>query len=343
MTTAVRTTAAVIGATGYAGATTVALLQRHPHVDVIRVTSRSNAGRRMADVYPGIDCNLELVAETDPGDAEVVFVALPHGMAGALAGSWLSQGRTVVDLGADFRLEDPGVYERWYGKRHPAPELLKNAVLGLPEMDRGGTLPGATLIACPGCYSTAAVVAATPALAGGGVVKPDVIVDAASGVSGAGRSVALDLHFGEANEDFKAYGVTGHRHVAEMEQVFATANNGDPVRVTFVPHLVPMTRGILATCYMDLAPGSDFAGLRAAYDSYADCPFIKMTDQPPRTKEVVGTNECHIHVTQQGDRVVVLAAIDNLVKGAAGQAVQSLNMVMGWPETDGLELPVRWP
>jgi N-acetyl-gamma-glutamyl-phosphate reductase len=333
--------AAVIGATGYAGATAVQLLLRHPEVEVTRVTSRSNPGRRLSQVCPGIDSDLELHGEPDPGDAEVVVVALPHGLAASMVGAWRADGRTVVDLGADFRLRDPAEYARWYGAEHPAPELIREATLGLPEVHAENGLTGAGLIACPGCYSTAAILALYPAVRSG-LARPDFIVDAASGVSGAGRSLSLGLHYAEAAEDYKPYGVAGHRHLPEMVQ--ALTGEGPAPRLTFVPHLAPMTRGILATCYFDLAEGAAIEGLRDAYAAaYRDRPFVRLVDTPPRTKEVAGTNRCHVHVAQQGERVVVLAAIDNLLKGAAGQAVQSLNIARGWPEIAGLELPVRWP
>jgi N-acetyl-gamma-glutamyl-phosphate reductase len=332
---------AVIGATGYAGATAVALLSHHPHVRISRVTSRSYAGRAFNEVYPGLDCDLVLEGTADPGDAEVVIAALPHGMAGGMVAAWLEQGRTVIDLGADFRLNDAAAYERWYGSAHPAPDLLRDAVFGLPEIDHAGRLRGARLVACPGCYSTAAILAVTPALKKA-LVHPDVIVDAASGVSGAGRSLGLGYHFAEANEDYKAYSVRGHRHMAEMEQAWRDATGGE-VRVTFVPHLAPMTRGILATCYLELEDGRSVDDLRGAYEVYSESAFVDIVDTPPGTKEVSGTNRCLIHITTQGDRVIVLAAIDNLVKGAAGQGVQALNLVEGWPETAGLELPARWP
>ncbi|MFY9614297.1 MAG: N-acetyl-gamma-glutamyl-phosphate reductase, partial [Candidatus Dormiibacterota bacterium] len=222
MTNASRTSAAVIGATGYAGATAVQLLLRHPQVEVTRLTSRSNAGQKMGAVYPGIESDLALHAEPDPGDAEVVVVALPHGIAASLVPGWLREGRTILDLGADFRLKDPDEYARWYGADHPSPELLEQAVLGLPEVIDRGALEAARLVACPGCYSTAAILALVPAVRGG-LGKPDFIVDAASGVSGAGRSLGLNLHFAEAAENFKAYSVEGHRHLAEMTQVCRSA------------------------------------------------------------------------------------------------------------------------
>ena len=331
---------AVIGATGYAGATAISLLAAHPMARVVRATSRSYAGQKLAGVYPGLDLDLVLEGEMDPGDAEVVVAALPHGMTGALAGRWLAEGRTVVDLGADFRLKDAAAYATWYGAEHPDPALLDQAVFALPEV-AAGSLRGAHLLACPGCYSTAAILALHPS-AMSGLVRPDFIVDAASGISGAGRSLALPNHFAEAAEDFRAYGVAGHRHQAEMFQ--ALARDGQSPRLTFVPHLVPMVRGILATCYLDLADGVDFSALESAYhDAYAGSPFVSVTAAPPRTKEVAGTNHCHVHLARQGDRVIAFAALDNLVKGAAGQGVQALNLAMGWPEDAGLQQAPRWP
>jgi N-acetyl-gamma-glutamyl-phosphate reductase len=334
------TSVAIIGATGYAGATAASLLEGHPHAHLTRVTSRSYAGRRLSDAWPAATLDLQLHGEADPGDAEVVVVALPHGMAGGLAGKWLDEGRTVVDLGADFRLRDPEEYKRWYGADHPASALLAQAVSGLPELSRPD-LNGAKLIACPGCYSTAAILALLPA-ARSALARADFVVDAASGVSGAGRSLALGYHFAEAAEDYRAYGIEGHRHQPEIVQAFRSGSSAPTV--TFVPHLVPMVRGILATCYFDLVEGATLNQLKAAYvDAYKDEPFVHIVEAPPHTKQVAGTNNCLVHVTQQNDKAIVIAAIDNLVKGAAGQGVQALNVAMGWPETAGLQQPVRWP
>ncbi|MHB8508228.1 MAG: N-acetyl-gamma-glutamyl-phosphate reductase [Candidatus Dormibacteria bacterium] len=331
------TSIAIIGANGYAGATAAGLILGHPEARLVRATSRSEAGRRLGDVVPGLETDLEYFPDPDPGDAEVVIVALPHGMSASMAGPWLAEGRRVIDLGADFRLADAAAYATWYGQPHPDPDSLAMAVPGLPELTRA-RLSGASLVACPGCYATAAILALHPAAASG-LARPDFIVDAASGVSGAGRSPSLGTQFSEVNEDFKAYSLTGHRHLPEIEQAL-----GAGVRVTFVPHLVPMTRGILATCYFDLREGASVSELREAYHAaYSGCPFVEVVDQPPRTKAVAGSNRCLIHVTTQGQRVVVLAALDNLLKGAAGQGVQSLNLVMGWPETAGLEGTMRWP
>jgi len=338
-------TVAVIGANGYAGATAVQLLVRHPQLELVRATSRSFAGEKLGAAVPGVDSDLELIADPDPGDAEIVVVALPHGMTAGLAGGWREAGRTVIDLGADFRLKDPAAYQRWYGAEHRDLASLAEAVFGLPEIAEGD-LEGAHLVACPGCYSTAAILALYPAVTSG-LARPDFIVDAASGVSGAGRSLGLDYHFAEASEDFKAYGVGGHRHQPEMEQ--ALALGGTAPRLTFVPHLVPMVRGILATCYFDLTEGATLGELKDAYEeSYDGSPFVRIVDAPPRTKQVAGTNLCLIHVAEQPlpghpSRAIVVAAIDNLMKGASGQAVQALNLVMGWPETTGLDIAVRWP
>jgi N-acetyl-gamma-glutamyl-phosphate reductase len=344
MTAASEVSVAVVGATGYVGATAVQLLQRHPFARLTRVTSRTYAGKRMSDVYPGLDLELELAADPDPGGADVVIAALPHGITSGLAPAWLDGGAMVVDIGADFRLSDPRAWQRWYGAPHAAPALLGTAALGLPEIDDGASLPGARLIAVPGCYATAAILGVSPALAGLTLVQPDVIVDAASGTSGSGRAVATGPGHGDADEDFKAYSVGGHRHAAEMEQAFSKANHGAAVRVTFVPHLVPMQRGILATCYLEPLGDVALRSIEEAYqDAYRSTPFVRLVDAPPHTKDVARTNQCHLHVTQQGGKVIVLAALDNLVKGAAGQAVQALNIAMGWPETAGLEQPVRWP
>jgi N-acetyl-gamma-glutamyl-phosphate reductase len=337
---------AVIGANGYAGATAVQLLLRHPKAELVRVTSRSFAGQKLGAAIPGIESDLELVGEPDPGEAEIVVVALPHGMTAGLAGKWHDEARTIIDLGADFRLQDPATYKKWYGVEHPDVALLGEAVFGLPEIAEGDLL-GQHLVACPGCYSTAAILALYPAVTSG-LCRADYIVDAASGISGAGRSLGLGYHFAEAAEDFKAYAVEGHRHLPEIEQ--ALGFGGRPPRISFVPHLVPMVRGILATCYFDLDVDVSIDALKEAYvDTYKDEAFVRIVDHLPRTKEVAGTNQCHIYVTEQPSahghwaRAIVVAAIDNLMKGAAGQAVQALNLVMGWPETAGLDLPVRWP
>jgi N-acetyl-gamma-glutamyl-phosphate reductase len=335
-----KTNVAVIGATGYAGSTAATLLLSHPEARLTVATSRSYAGQRLGDVVPGFDGDIVLGAEPDPGDAGVVIVALPHGMTAGLAKTWRREGRSVVDLGADFRLQDQATYKLWYGLDHPAPELLESAVLGLPEV-YGADLPGANLIACPGCYSTAAILALYPAFKLG-LAGDEVVVDAASGVSGAGRSLALGSHFAETAEDYRAYAVGGHRHKPEVTQVLVGA--GARPRLTFVPHLVPMVRGILATCYLDAAPGQSVDSIRDAYrDFYAGAAFVDVVGTPPSTKMVSGTNRALIHVTEQDGKLIILAAIDNLMKGAAGQGIQALNLAMGWPETCGLAFVPRWP
>jgi N-acetyl-gamma-glutamyl-phosphate reductase len=247
----------------------------------------------------------------------------------------------VIDMSADFRLHDPSLYPKWYRQEHPAPDLLRQAVLGLPEL-HAGEIPDAPIVAVPGCYSTAAILALAPVVAAG-LAERDIVVDAKSGVSGAGRSAGPGVHFGEVNESLHAYSIAGHRHVAEIDQELATlAPDGAPVHVTFVPHLVPMTRGILATCYFhSRAQPRD---LEAAYrDFYAGQPFTRIVSATPATKLVAHTNLCLVNVSSQGETVVVTAAIDNLVKGASGQGVECFNIAAGFERTAGLTWPLQWP
>jgi N-acetyl-gamma-glutamyl-phosphate reductase len=279
-----------------------------------------------------------------------VFLALPHGAAAALVPDLLAVGTTVIDLGPDFRLRDPADYPRWYGFEHPAPELLDRAVYGLPELHRAelqdlGSALGA-IVAAPGCYPTATLLALAP-LARAGLIA-EVVVDAKSGVSGAGREARPDLTFAEVNESVRAYGLAGHRHTAEMEQeltALATSAGAEPpVPLDFVPHLVPMTRGLLATCHVrpsrPVAQEELDAIYAAAYDAE---PFVRVVGEPPATKHVLASNEARVHVRFQPrtGRIIAMAAIDNLAKGAASQAVQAFNLVFGLPETTGLDaLPV---
>jgi len=319
----------------------VALLAGHPGVELVRLLARSHAGRRFGDVVPGSGVDLVLESGLDPGDVDVVLAALPHTVAAEHAGRWLSSGAVVVDMSADFRLRDPTAYERWYGMRHPAPELCEEAVYALPELD-AHRLHGANLIAAPGCYPTAGLLATVPALRAG-LVGADVVIDAKSGVSGAGRSPGLGTHYAEVNESVAAYAVDGHRHKAELLQEMNAAAGGD-VRVTFVPHLVPMTRGILATAYLRPRPGVVVDDLVAVYrDLCAAHPCLRYDDTPPPTKTVAGTNLAALNVKGQDGIAVVTCAVDNLVKGAAGQAVQALNLRFGLEETAGLPLRPAWP
>jgi len=268
-----------------------------------------------------------------------MFSCLPHSVGAARAGAWVDAGVRVVDMSADFRLKDAAQYPRWYRQEHPAPSLLSKAVFGLPELHER-ELPGAALVAVPGCYSTAAILALAPAVASG-LAGSDIVVDAKSGVSGAGRSTSLGVHFSEANESLGAYAIEGHRHLPEVTQeLSALARNG--VQVTFVPHLAPMTRGILATCYFDLK--GSLAQLQDAYrEFYAGQPFTRVVAQSPTTKLASHSNLCLVNVSAQNQKAVVTAALDNLVKGASGQGVECFNIAFGFDRKTALEGPIQWP
>ncbi len=333
--------AAVCGATGYLGAQCAEILDRHPAIELTRVLARSAAGTPFSAAVPGSRVSLEVEGGLDVGDADVVFAALPHTVAAAHAREWLSAGRVVVDMSADFRLRDPAAYTRWYGIEHPAADLCEEAVYSLVELRREA-VAAADLLAIPGCYPTAALLAAVPALREG-LVEPDVTVDAKSGVSGAGRSPALAYHFPEVNESVRAYGVDGHRHKSEMLQELGGAA-GRPVRLTFVPHLIPMSRGILATVYLRPLAGRSVVDITELMRGFcAANPFLRYQDQPPATKSVTGSNVAALNVTDQDGVAVVTVAEDNLVKGGAGQAVQAANVRFGLGETAGLLDASPWP
>jgi N-acetyl-gamma-glutamyl-phosphate reductase len=333
--------AAVCGATGYLGAQCVEILDRHPGMELVSLHGRSSAGRPFAAAVPGSRVTLEVDGGLDPGDAEVVFAALPHTVAASHAREWLSAGRVVVDMSADFRLLDPVAYRRWYGVEHPAPDLCGEAVYSLVEFCREA-IAGANLLAVPGCYPTATLVGTVPALREG-LVEPEVVVDAKSGVSGGGRSPSLAYHYSEVDESVRAYGVAGHRHKAEMLQELSAAA-GREVRLTFVPHLIPMTRGILATVYLHPVAGRSVADiLELMRGVCAVHPFLRYEDAPPATKSVTGSNVAAVNVTDQDGVAVVTVAVDNLVKGGAGQAVQAANVRFGLAETAGLLDASPWP
>jgi N-acetyl-gamma-glutamyl-phosphate reductase len=345
-----RIPAAVVNGTGYGGVELLRLLSTHPVFELVEVTARSEAGRTVADVFPSLPA-LDLTFTEQVERAAVVFAALPDEAAVALAADWLAAGRRVVDLSAGFRLRERGLYPRWYGYEHPAPALLEEAVYGLAEWARE-RLPAARLVACPGCYPTAALLALGPALRSG-LIELDVIVDAKSGISGAGRTLRLGSHYGEANEDVSAYGLGGHRHgpeiAQELERVAPGLGRQDGethVRLTFIPHLVPMTRGILATCYASLRAGVTADDVERAYQAaYRDEPFVRLAAHPPHTKWTLGSNLCFVHpvVEAASGRLIVVSALDNLVKGAAGQAVQCANVMYGLPETLGLSREGVYP
>ena len=327
----------VAGANGYAGMTAVHLLARHPGVELCGLTSRSLAGKPYSDVFPLLELKGQFATEL-PDGLDAVFSCLPHNVGAGAARTWLDDGARVIDMSADFRLRDAAQYPLWYRQEHPAPDLLAKVVFGLPELHET-EIKDAQLIAVPGCYSTAAILALAPAVSAG-LAGADVVVDAKSGVSGAGRSPGPGVHFGEVNESLGAYAIGGHRHLPEVLQELAGLGNAP--RVTFVPHLVPMTRGILATCYFDLQGG--LAELDSAYrEFYAGQPFTKVVDRTPATKLATHSNLCLVNVAAQGNKAVVTAAIDNLVKGASGQGVECFNIAFGFDRTEALAGPVQWP
>jgi N-acetyl-gamma-glutamyl-phosphate reductase len=310
---------AVLGASGFAGALAARLIDRHPFFRLDAVTSRSDAGRRLDDLYPHhrVDMVLDAYDADELGAIDAAIVAYPHGASAPVVAELHERGVKVIDLSADFRLRDVAVYQAHYVE-HPNPELIGEAVYGLPELYRE-EIAQASIVACPGCFPTAAILALKP------IAADHVVIDAKTGISGAGRKATETTHFVSADENVKAYGVGTHRHVPEMEQELG-------VPVTFVPHLVPVDQGELLTCYFE--SGDDVAAqLREAY---ADEPFIELVDRPPGMRDVRETNFCRIYAWQDGRRAIVFAAIDNLWKGTASQAVQCLNLMFGRPETEGL-------
>jgi N-acetyl-gamma-glutamyl-phosphate reductase len=339
---------AIVGATGYVGGELIRLLSRHPNVEIVGLVARERNDVPVGQIHPHLG-STGLAVDDEAPNADVVFFALPHGVAARSAPEWLDRGATIVDLGPDFRLRDPANYPRWYDLEHPAPGLLERAVYGLPELHRAELAAlqaqAPAIVGAPGCYPTATILALAP-LARAGFIG-DLVVDAKSGVSGAGRDAKPEFMYGEVNENVRAYGVGGHRHVAEIEQELAwLAGGANPAlgAVDFLPHLVPMTRGILASCHIRPTRPVVQAELDDLYAAtYAGEPFVQVVTDPPSTKHVLGSNFCRVfvHHDPRTGRILALAAIDNLVKGAAGQAVQAFNVVHGLSETAGLgQLPL---
>lgn len=331
----------VIGATGYTGAELLRLLVDHPNAVLHAVTSRVDAGVGVADRFPWLrgrtDLKYVLPDSELVRECDVVFFATPNGTAMTQVPDLVRVGIRVVDLSADFRLRDPLEWQQWYGLPHAAVDLLPEAVYGLPEVFRE-QIRGARLVANPGCYPTAVILGFMPLLAARLVDTVSLIADAKSGVSGAGRKAELGILFAEMGESFKAYGVPGHRHLPEIRQILAGLAGGQ-VGLTFVPHLVPMVRGVHATLYAELNAPADLQSIFEA--AYASEPFVDVLPpgSHPETRAVRGSNMCRIavHCPGQGSRAVVLSVIDNLVKGAAGQALQNMNLMFGLPETMGLD------
>jgi N-acetyl-gamma-glutamyl-phosphate reductase len=327
-------TVSVFGAAGYTGALAARLLYRHPSFELRALTARADAGRRLDDLYPYHRVPLEL-EELDldrHADVDAAVVAYPHGAAAELVAELHARGVRVVDLSADFRLRDPALYSEWY-REHPVPQLLTQAVYGLPELYRD-QIRDAAIVANPGCYPTAAILALAP-LARAGVIA-DVVIDAKSGVSGAGRAATDATHFVAVDENVNAYGVPRHRHTPEIEQELAAL--GAAVTITFTPHLLPLDQGELVSCYVALNNGA-LADARALYqEMYADEPFVELSDTPVGVRAVRETNICRIsvHRDERTGRAIVFGAIDNLWKGAASQAVQNLNLMFGLDEGEGI-------
>ena len=333
--------AGIVGGTGYTGVELLRLLAAHPDVEIAAITSRGEAGTPVARMFPSLRGRVDIAftdpAQTDLTACQCVFFATPNGVAMGQARPLVDAGVKVIDLSADFRLKDIATWERWYKMKHAAPDLVAQAVYGLPEINRE-MIRGARLIANPGCYATAVQLALLPLVETDFVDRGHLVADAKSGVSGAGRKAEVDILFAEAGDNFKAYALGGHRHHPEIVQGLKGASGRD-VGLTFVPHLVPMIRGILATVYARVTKEADFQQLFEK--RYAGEPFVDVLPPgtQPETRWVRGSNHCRIavHRPMGGDTLVVLAVEDNLVKGAAGQAVQNMNLAFGFPETRGLD------
>lgn len=335
----------IVGGTGYTGVELLRLLSQHPQVTLTAITSRAESGSAVADMFPSLRGRIDLCF-SDPaaaplGDCDLVFFATPNGIAMQQAGKLLEAGVRIIDLAADFRIKDVAEWEKWYGMSHAAPQLITEAVYGLPELNRAA-IRSARLVANPGCYPTAVQLGFLPLLEAGCIDPNHLIADAKSGVSGAGRKAETHILFSEASDNFRAYGVAGHRHLPEIRQGLAGMAGG-PVGLTFVPHLTPMIRGIHATLYATITREEDFLDLYRR--RFADEPFVDVmpAKSHPDTRSVRASNMCRIalHRPQNGDTLVVLSVIDNLVKGAAGQAVQNMNLMFGFEEWLGLsQVPV---
>ena len=354
-----KTRVAIIGASGYTGAELARLLADHPHAELtVATASGERAGQKLSDLFPSLRgvCDVicrEYSAAEIAAECDFAFIALGHGKALDIAPELVQAGVKVCDLGADFRLRDTAAYKQWYKLDHSASEFLAQSVYGLPELHRE-KIKGASLVANPGCYVTSSVLALAPFIAANAIQPNSIIIDAASGTSGAGRSsFSIDFHFAEVHDNFKAYGVAGHRHTPEIEQGLADAAGGasnpsQQVLVTFTPHLLPIARGILSTCYA--TPSGELSAEKAysiLQDYYANEPFVRVlpAGQFPQIKGVAGSNFCDIGVTVDArtGRLIVIASLDNLVKGASGQAIQNMNLMCGFEETDGLKSAALFP
>jgi N-acetyl-gamma-glutamyl-phosphate reductase len=343
--------AAIVGATGYGGAELIRLLQAHPFVRVTSVVSTSNAGVPLTDGFPHlntivVDMLDELDVELIAGKADLVFLATPAGVSSTLSPKLLAAGLKVIDLSGDFRLKSPEIYEKWYNRKAASEADLSKAVYGLCEAF-GNEAQGVDFISNPGCYATAALLGLIPAVKAGWIDPATIIIDGKSGVSGAGRGVSINVHYAEVNENFSAYKVNKHQHIPEIEQTLSRVA-GHEIVTTFTTHLVPMTRGIMATMYGTISGGhSEEEFIQLYRNFYEGRRFVRIRPQGkwPATKEVSGSNYCDIGfaVDERTGRVTIISVIDNVVKGAAGQAIQNLNLMMGWDETTGLLFAPVYP
>ncbi|MQF94643.1 MAG: N-acetyl-gamma-glutamyl-phosphate reductase [SAR202 cluster bacterium] len=339
----------IINITGYAGSELARILYRHPEVEITSVTGRSAAGQQLNEVFPHLSA-MDLTIEPElSGSLDLVFSALPHKASAEACIPELEKGVKVVDISADFRLKQVDEYAEWYGVDHPDPTYLEEAVYGLTELHRHDVRES-RLVANPGCYPTSAILALAPAVAQG-IITQDVIVDSKSGVSGGGRSLTMTNHFSEVNENVFAYALGGHRHLPEITQELGNLSD-ETLNLTFLTHLIPMTRGILSSSYATLANPSEWTGdegkkriMDLYQDYYADDPFVQVVPVPPQTKQTLGNNLCLVHPTidQRTGRLMVISCLDNLVKGAAGQAVQNMNVMCGFPEETSLEALAVYP
>ena len=337
----------IINITGYAGMEAARLLWRHPGARIVAATGRSLAGKRLSEAFPHLAVYRDFpITEELTEDVDIIFSALPTAESARACLPFIEAGVKVIDIAADFRLREPGAFEQWMGggNPHPAPELLKEAIYGLPELNRDA-ISAARLVANPGCYPAASILALAPAVAAG-LVGPQVIVDAKSGISGAGRGTGGSYGYSEVNEDVSAYKIASHNHQPEIQQELAALREGPAPNVTFVPHLVPMTRGIHATCYAPLTRDVTKADVFEVYrEFYKDAPFTKVSDVPPHTKHTMGTNMCLVHpaIDERNGMLVAVGVLDNLGKGAAGQAIENMNLMLGLDQSAGLDLPAVYP
>jgi len=335
----------ILNVTGFAGMEAARLLWSHPGAKLASATGRSLAGQKLGEAFPHLAAYGDMrITEEIEDDVDIVFSALPTAASAEACAPFVRKGIPVIDIAADFRLTDPNAFQEWFGQPHPAPDLLPLAVYGLPELRRP-QIQTARLVANPGCYPAASLLALAPAVAAG-IVTDQVVIDAKSGISGAGRGTGGGYAYSDVNEDVSAYKIANHNHQPEIVQELAALGEGPAPKVTFVPHLVPMTRGIHATCYAPLKDGIGQAAVTGLYrDFYADAPFTSVASAPPHTKHTLGSNSCLVHprVDERNGMLVAIGVLDNLMKGAAGQAIENMNLMLGMPQGAGLNFPAVYP